>query len=253
MSVGYFNNIPNIFYDFKSDGKYQSAKDMFRKVSTWSHLREAIVGYEFYRINEGERPDVIADRVYGDSTLYWLFFLVNDNLQDLNDWPKSSPLLTRYINRKYSGKALVASDTTDIVSYNYTTNISSKFLLGERVQQSSTVYGFVTKVEPTFNRIIVNSTVGSFTADSTLTTVRSTSGNTVTEKTFDIANVTYEKDAVHHYTDSNSLKTTVSTDNTVVTNEKYELDINEEKSIIRYIQPKYASRVVSEFSELMRI
>ena len=82
---GFFKHIPEIPYDFKSDGKFIIAKDLFRKVSTWSYLQEGVSGYSFYRVNEGERPDVVASRLYGDPTLYWLFFLVNENLQDLND------------------------------------------------------------------------------------------------------------------------------------------------------------------------
>ena len=39
MPQGFFRNIPNINYDFKSDGKYYQAKDLFRKVSTWSYLQ----------------------------------------------------------------------------------------------------------------------------------------------------------------------------------------------------------------------
>ena len=92
MTDGFFKNIPNINYDFKSDGKFYQAKDMFRKVSAWSYLQEGVTGYSYYRITEGERPDVVAARLYGDSTLYWLFFLVNENLQDFSDWPKSNSL-----------------------------------------------------------------------------------------------------------------------------------------------------------------
>ena len=70
MPQGYFKHIPNINYDFKSDGNYRQAKDLFRKVSVWDHLQEAVTGYSYYRITEGERPDVVAAKLYGDATLY---------------------------------------------------------------------------------------------------------------------------------------------------------------------------------------
>jgi len=158
MAQGFFRHIPNIVYDFKSDGQFYQAKDLFRKVSTWSYLQEGVSGYSYYRITDGERPDVVSARLYGDSTLYWTFFLVNENLQDFNDWPKGSQYFNRYLNRKYSGKCLVASSSTDIVSS------TSKFNLGEKVSQSSSgAYGFVTDVNPTHNRITVNSISGEFT------------------------------------------------------------------------------------------
>ena len=86
-------------YFVKSDGKYYQAKDLFRKVSVWDYLQEGVAGYSYYRITEGERPDVVAARLYGDSTLYWTFFLVNENLQDFNDWPKSNLQFMKFMDR----------------------------------------------------------------------------------------------------------------------------------------------------------
>ena len=245
MAQGFFKHIPNIQYDFKSDGKFHRAKDLFRKVSTWSYLQDGISGYNYYRITEGERPDVVASRLYGDGTLYWLFFLVNENLQDFNDWPKSNQLFIKFMDRKYPGTCLEASSSTDIVSYNHTTNVSSKFVLGEKVSQSSSVYGFVTDVNPTHNRITLNSVSGTFTTNSTATGADS-------EKSFTISSVVDEQNAIHHYTDSNSFKTTVATGNTAVTNLDYERELNEDKHLIRYIEPAFIGRVVDEFMELMR-
>lgn len=246
MAKGFFKHIPNINYDFKSDGKFYQAKDLFRKVSTWSHLQEGVAGYNYFRIVEGERPDVVASKLYGDSTLYWTFFLVNENLQDYSDWPKSQPQFERFLDRKYSGKCLVASASTDIVSYNHSTEVSSKFELGEKVSQASSgAFGFVTNINPTHNRITLNSIDGTFTTGNTVVGADS-------EKSFSPSAVQPEKSAVHHYTDSNDLRTTVSTGNTSVSNEEYERDLNEERHLIRYIQPQYVNRVVKEFIELIR-
>ena len=49
-----------------------------------------------------------------------------ENLQDLNDWPKSQRQFERYLDRKYSGTTLVASSSTDIVSYN---DIISRYII----------------------------------------------------------------------------------------------------------------------------
>jgi hypothetical protein len=260
MAQGFFKHIPNINYDFKSDGKYYEAKDLFRKVSVWDYLQEGIAGYSYYRITEGERPDVVAAKLYGDSTLYWTFWLVNENLQDHSDWPKSQRLFEKFLDRKYSGKCLVAANSTDIVSYDHSLDddkqsANRKFVLGEKVSQSSSAYGFVTDVNPTHNRITVQtSSTDSFTIASTVT--GATSG-----KSFTISSIQNERDAANHYlTDvitnagevKHTFRTTVPTNNTVVTNEKYELDLNEEKHLIRYIPAHYMSRVVREFVSLVR-
>ena len=250
MATGFFKHIPNLYYDFNNDGKFFVAKDLFRKVSTWSYLQEGITGYSYYRITEGERPDVVADKLYGDSTLYWLFFLVNENLQDFNDWPKSNQLFLKFMDRKYPGTCLEASSSTDIVSYDHSKPedeqvASRKFILGEKVSQSSSVYGFITDINPTHNRITLNSVIGSFTADSTATGADS-------GKSFTISSVVSEQNAIHHYTDSNDFRTTVSTGNTAVSNLSYERDVNEDKHEIRYIQPQYVQKIVREFKDLVR-
>ncbi len=244
----------NILYDFKSDGNLTVAKDLFRKVSTWTYLQEGITGYSYYRIVDGERPDVTAARLYGDSTLYWTFFLVNENLQDFNDWPMGAFHFNRFIDRKYSGTCLLASASTDIVSS------TSKFTLGEKVSQSSSIYGFVTEINPTHNRITLNDVKGSFTTGGTATGATST-------KSFTISSITDEQDAVNHQTDSNGFKLTVSeftapttgvgamlytsSDNTVVTNLEHERNLNEDKHLIRYIEPAFIGRVVDEFVSLV--
>ena len=324
MSQGYFKHIPNINYDFKSDGKLYQAKDLFSKVSVWSYLQEGVSGYNYYRITDGESPDATSARLYGDSTLYWTFFLVNENLQDFNDWPKSQQVLHKFIARKYSGTVLVAPNSTDIISYDHSKNDdeqsdSRKFELGDKVSQSSSgAFGFVTKVDPTNNRIVLNSVTGTFTnnarvlgvlptitfhsldGDGTTTTLsinKTQSTGTILEiyvdnilqnessystvltpnnptskttiifntapadkvkvnvferKSFVLSSVADEKDVVNHYIDSNELKTTVEAQNTPVSNEKYERDLNEEQYLIRYIEPKYIGDVVSEFKEMIR-
>ena len=91
----------------------------------------------------------------------------------------------------------------------------------------------------------MNSVQGTFTNGSTVTGVDS-------NKSFTVSSVVREQDVVNHYLDSNNLKTTSSTDTTPVSNEEHERNINEDKHLIRYIEPQYAGRVVREFKKLVR-
>jgi hypothetical protein len=72
------------------------------------------------------------------------------------------------------------------------------------------------------------------------------------EKSFTVSSIQNEEDAAHHYTNSDGFKTTVSTDNTTVTNLDHERTLNEDKFLIRYIERKYIGSVVKEFQELIR-
>ena len=172
--------------------------------------------------------------------------------------PKSEGNLSLYVDKKNLESfgssfcksippSLPALPVTPNLEYNslFSWNVSSKFLLGEKVTQASSgAFGFVTKIDPTHNRIVLNSVEGTFT---TGTVVGSDSS-----KSFTVTSVADEKDVVHHYTDSNGLRTTISTSNTPVSNEEYERTINEDKFNIRIIEPRYIDKVVTEFNRLVR-
>ena len=99
----YFKHYPTIDFDVKNDGELIEAKDIFRNIRVSDNSDEAITGYEYYYVNDQDRPDVLASKLYGDATLYWLFWMVNDQFATFNDWPKSQSILERFIARKYSG------------------------------------------------------------------------------------------------------------------------------------------------------
>ena len=77
MANQYFKNFPEIQYTL-SDGKIVYIKDFFRKSKIDQEAVAAITDYEKYYIKDGERPDVLADKFYGNSDLHWVFFMVND-------------------------------------------------------------------------------------------------------------------------------------------------------------------------------
>ena len=144
MSNQLFKNFPEIQYTL-STGKIVTIKDFFRKSMIEQEAVNSVISYTYYEIQDGERPDVVADRLYGDSELHWTFFLVND-MDNYYQWHKDNVTFEKHINEMYPEYWLIASDSTDIVSS------SSKFLLGEIIE-SSQQQGNVISVQPTFNRI----------------------------------------------------------------------------------------------------
>ncbi len=240
MSEKYFKHFPTIDFDVKDDGNLIQAKDIFRNIRVSSDAEDAIIGYEYYYINDQDRPDVLASKLYGDATLYWLFWMVNDQFATYNDWPKSQSILDKFINRKYSGKALVSNQQSDIVS-----SSDSKFLQGEKVVGStSSAFGFVTKIDPTNNQIILNDIQGSFQVGEVVTGSNSS-------KSFTIISVRNFSDSPHHYEDSEGNKTTISTGNTPVSNFDFEQKFNDDKREIRYIKPHFVSQLLREFKSFI--
>ena len=236
----YFKHYPTIDFDVKNDGELIEAKDIFRNIRVRDNSDEAITGYEYYYVNDQDRPDVLATKLYGDATLYWLFWMVNDQFATYNDWPKSQSILERFIARKYSGKALVSNQQSDIVS-----SSDSKFLQGEKVVGStSSAFGFVTNIDPTNKQLVLNDIQGQFQAGETVTGSNST-------KSFIISSVRNFSDSPHHYVNSDGNKTTLET-TTMVTNSEYEQTFNDSKRSIRYIKVDYVPQLLREFKSMIR-
>ena len=236
----YFKHYPTIDFDVKNDGELIEAKDIFRNIRVSDNSDEAITGYEYYYVNDQDRPDVLASKLYGDATLYWLFWMVNDQFATFNDWPKSQSILERFIARKYSGKALVSNQQSDIVS-----SSDSKFLQGEKVVGStSSAFGFVTKIDPTNKQLVLNDIQGQFQAGETVTGSNST-------KSFIISSVRNFSDSPHHYINSDGNKTTSET-TTSVSNHDYEQELNDSKRSIRYIKVDYVPQLLREFKSMIR-
>jgi len=236
----YFKYFPEMDYDIKNDGNLVRAKDIFRQVRVFDDADDGITGYEFMHIDSTDRPDSLAARVYGDSTLYWLFWLVNDQLTQFSDWPRSNSLQEKFINRKYTGKALVAEYSTSIVS-----SASSKFVMGEKITgNTSGASGYAINIDPTFNHVVVNDVSGVFQV-----------GETVTgkNKSFTLYSLSDYKDRPHHYIDDDGNKTTVyNSTYAIKTNAEHERELNDANRFIRYIPVDYAHRVVREFKEVIR-
>lgn len=63
-------------------------------------LEKAALYYD-YVISDGERPDVIASKYYGNSTYTWAIFYANNIFDPQLDWPMDSDTLNTYIIKKY--------------------------------------------------------------------------------------------------------------------------------------------------------
>ena len=58
--------------------------------------------FETYDVKEGETPEMIADKLYGDSTLHWVVLIVNNIVDRYHEWPMAGNQFLDYVNEKYS-------------------------------------------------------------------------------------------------------------------------------------------------------
>lgn len=97
----YFNAFPTIKYYFDDDTKQTLATHITRRASFVREVISNIDVYDEYFIAEGEFPETVANRVYGNSFYHWIILLFNDIIDPYEQWPKSTDTLVKYSSRKY--------------------------------------------------------------------------------------------------------------------------------------------------------
>ena len=98
----YFKSFPVIPYDSKGDLQFKDVTNLLRRVGMRTKLKTNTFLYDTYDVKEGETPEMIAHKLYGDSELHWIVLLVNEITDRYHQWPMSGMQFLDYINDKYS-------------------------------------------------------------------------------------------------------------------------------------------------------
>lgn len=108
----YFSNLPLLTYDLdrKKPSTQYLAIDIFRRNVIREKVLTNIITYYPYQIQEGERPDILAELYYGSVDFMWLILYANDIFDVYYDWPFFGKQLENFIIQKY-GSVLSASTT----------------------------------------------------------------------------------------------------------------------------------------------
>ena len=100
----YFQDFPKFLYDFNYGNNVIDTAivtDITRNVRIRKELLSNISLYNEYEIQDGETPEIIAEKVYGSSMYHWIVMLSNDSYDYLTDFPLEEYRLVRVIQDKY--------------------------------------------------------------------------------------------------------------------------------------------------------
>ena len=100
--AGYFTYFPQFTYDVKGDGTAKLVTDILRRVKVRNQIRDNVSFFDKYNVQDGESPEDIAYKLYGDSELHWVVLMVNDVKDRFFDWPLSQIQFQNYLQSKYS-------------------------------------------------------------------------------------------------------------------------------------------------------
>jgi len=209
----YFNSFPKIITtDYNGNGILLT--NILKRINIIPGLLSNPLLLYKYDLQEGDTPDIVANKYYGDSYRYWLPLFANNIMNPQWQWPMDSNVFDSYIQNKYAEAAAAANVSSVLV---YTQSTVYQYTKTIQTVDSYTLNSNSTTIvidEPTYNSMVTGTTTSTFP-----------NGVTVTQ--------TITKNVVSIY--------------------DYELEQNESNRSISLINSIYTSQIESQFASLMKL
>lgn len=117
----YFKTLPKIRYTDQNNVSTIYTNLMARANIIESMLQNSLLFYE-YDVQDGDTPEIIAYKYYGDINRFWIVLYCNKINDPLWDWPLSGEQFIKFVDSKYGiNKDDVHHYEKTVVSTNKTT------------------------------------------------------------------------------------------------------------------------------------
>ena len=95
----YFQNFPSFLYGYQINGKteYKLVTDVTENVRLRTQILSNITLFDEYDIRDGETPELIAEKVYGNPLYHWVIMICNEKYNYIDDFPLPIHQLETYI------------------------------------------------------------------------------------------------------------------------------------------------------------
>ena len=217
--MGYFRELPNIAYQSplshkNSSRDYIVIKNIFRRSKLFNYLNDNVTLFNKFVIGDGDRPDLIAEELYGDPKLDYVVILVAGITNINHEWPLQDYQVYDYALQKYG------SETEMNENHHYET-FEIKDDKGRQILPPNLIVDDEFKIDGTSSKY------------NTTYTLISQAGNTQLD----------DKDEF-----------TVKTDNIAraVTNLEYEHTENEKKRKIDVLRESYLQMFINDLRDVVR-
>ena len=216
----YFKELPNIAYQSPLSHKNSSTdyiviKNIFRRTKLADYLKDAASIFQKFVIGDGDRPDTIAAKIYGDSRLDYVVVLMAGITNIRHQWPLQDYQVYDYALSKYGSE-------TEMNAIRYYETFEIKDTQGRQILPPNLI------VDKDFKIYGSSTQVGSIRYN-----LISQAGNR-------------QLDDKNEYT--------VTTDNIAraVTNLEYEYSKNEEKREIDVLKNSYVQIFINDLRDIVR-
>lgn len=110
--MAYFNELPDVevisrFLNTENNEEYVKIKNLWRRAKVREDIASIASAFDYYQIQDNERPDQIAEKFYEDPELDWVILIAN-NITNINtDWPLNNNSLYNYLIDKYGSEEVL--------------------------------------------------------------------------------------------------------------------------------------------------
>ena len=164
--MSYFSHFPIVGYGIDSTaGKIITAKNIILRAKFSDYAKKHSSNMVSYKIKDEDRPDTIAYKLYGQSSLHWVVLLFADIMNPYYQWPLKQNELEIILSKKYNSTTLYIDP--DITNAKAKHNLQVPFLeKGDTVEQTSTITGQVITTgkveyyEPSLTKLVIEGVTG---------------------------------------------------------------------------------------------
>lgn len=102
--MAYFKKFPKIYYTLRERNVdvFKVLSDITANVRIKKATLSNITLWQYYDMKDGETPEMVAHKFYGNAELHWVIMMVNDRYDVYNDFPLTSTNLDSLITEKYT-------------------------------------------------------------------------------------------------------------------------------------------------------
>ena len=218
--MGYFRELPNIAYQSplthkNSSRDYILIKNLFRRTKLFDFLKNNVSVLEKFTIGIGDRPDTIAEELYGDASLDYVVILVAGIININQEWPLPDNKVYDFALEKYGSE-----EKMNEIKYYETLEIVDD--QNRQILPPDLIVDVDFKIDGTVNKF-----------PSTRYTLKAMTGNRQLD----------DKDEFGVLTDNIAR---------AVTNLEYEYTINENKREIDILNPSYLQMFINDLRDIVR-
>ena len=99
--MSYFSKFPLMAYDMAGNQQYKLLPNILKRVKLRSNLRAGSFLFDNYDVKDGERPEDVAYKWFGDAKYHWIVLMSNNITDRYYQWPLSQPQFQEHLADKY--------------------------------------------------------------------------------------------------------------------------------------------------------